>query len=172
MTAPQTKRARDLVLLGRFLVQEYNYKTGICSYDPEGFRQDVLTELDRIFEPEISAIRDMAQRERDALASTELRILKLEFELAVANSLNRAYERIIELQASIYSDIDNRATIAEEFATETRQDSQASLDKFDASLNAFSKAAYERSRRLEQENEHFLHRLGVQLDALLNGRSI
>jgi hypothetical protein len=171
MAAIESKRARDLALLGQFLVREYNYKSGLCSYDPEGFRQDVLAELDRIFEPEISAIRDIAQKERDALINTELRILKLEFELAMANTLNRAYERIIELQASIYRDIENRDSIADKFASEARQDRKTSLDKLEVALNTFSEAAYARGKRLEQRNEHFLHRLGVQLDAFINRRA-
>ncbi len=94
----QQKRKQDLLTLGRFIVNEYNRVTGIWAYDPEGFYQDVHQQLDRIFAKEINAINEVAEAERKRLYSVDLKILRLEFELAVERSLNRAYVQIFEAQ--------------------------------------------------------------------------
>lgn len=85
--------------LGSFILREYNRKTGIFSYDPEGFYLDIAQQAERICADEIRSVRKAADEARTKLGR-EITIYRLECELIISNAQIKTYERLFELSHS------------------------------------------------------------------------
>lgn len=107
------QRAEEFKQLGFFILQEYNRKTGILAYDPEGLYMDIDQQIGRICADEIKAVREVADEARAKL-KTDIKVYRLECELAVSNAQIRAYERIFEMSHSFIAAVNKRPDDSEE----------------------------------------------------------
>lgn len=96
------QRRQGFLDLGNFIVHQYNRKTGMLAYDPEGLYQDIMQQAERLCAEEIQAIRDAAEEARRQLRA-EAELLQLKCELSISNAQIRAYERIFELSQHFMS---------------------------------------------------------------------